>query len=204
MRGVHLKHRIATCLVAACCSTFAAQAAAPESPYVGQESRGIKALSLQTLGLTLDQLKALSPEDVDAYLAGKGMGLAKAAELNGYPGPAHVLELASQLSLTSDQRARTQALFASMQAKATGLGRTLVERERELDRLFADKTITPERLAKALTEIGSLQAQVRGAHLEAHLAQVAILTPEQNIHYAELRGYSGAGTQPSHTGQHQH
>ena len=98
MRGVHLKHRIATCLVAACCSTFAAQAAAPESPYVGQESRGIK---------------ALSPEDVDAYLAGKGMGLAKAAELNGYPGPAHVLELASQLSLTSDQRARTQALFAS-------------------------------------------------------------------------------------------
>ena len=31
--------------------------------------------------------------------AGRGMGLALAAELNGYPGPAHVLELADKLDL---------------------------------------------------------------------------------------------------------
>jgi Spy/CpxP family protein refolding chaperone len=184
-----MKHFIVACLVAASACSFAAPVAAAESPYVGQESRAIK---------------ALSPEDVEAYLSGKGMGLAKAAELNGYAGPAHVLELASQLSLTPEQRARTEALFASMQGKATELGRALVEQERELDRLFASKTITPERLASALTEIGLLQARVRGAHLEAHLAQVAILTPEQNARYAELRGYSGAGPQPRHDGQHRH
>ncbi len=79
-----------------------------QSPYAGQESRAIK---------------ALSAEDVDAYLSGKGVGLAKAAELNGYPGPAHVLELSSQLSLTPEQLTRTEALFASMQAKATELAR---------------------------------------------------------------------------------
>jgi Spy/CpxP family protein refolding chaperone len=170
-----------------CC--FAAGIAAAESTYVGQETRGIK---------------ALSSEDVDAYLSGKGMGLARAAELNGYAGPAHVLELASQLSLTPEQRARTQAIFASMQAKAAELGRALVEQERELDQLFASKTITHERLAKALSDIASLQAQIRGAHLEAHMAQVELLTAEQNARYAQLRGYKGAGAEPGHGGQHTH
>ena len=37
------------------------------------------------------------------------MGLAKAAELNHYPGPAHVLTLATELALTPDQKARTDA-----------------------------------------------------------------------------------------------
>jgi Spy/CpxP family protein refolding chaperone len=184
-----VKPSIVVCLLAVACGAFGANVAAAESPYVGQEGRAIK---------------ALSPDDVDAYLAGKGMGLAKAAELNGYAGPAHVLELAPQLSLTPEQRARTQALFASMQAEAMQLGRALVEQERELDRLFASKTITPERLAMALTEIGSLQAQVRGAHLRAHLAQVQILTPEQNARYAELRGYRGNGPPPHHGGAHTH
>jgi Spy/CpxP family protein refolding chaperone len=74
-----------------------------------------------------------------------------------------------------------------------------------LDQLFAAKTVTPQLLAGSLSEIGSLQARVRGAHLEAHLAQVEILTPEQNARYAQLRGY-GASTAPSdHRGmQHKH
>jgi hypothetical protein len=41
-----------------------------QSPYVGQEFR---------------EIKALSPQEISDYLSGKGMGLAKAAELNGYP-----------------------------------------------------------------------------------------------------------------------
>ena len=184
-----MKHSAIFFVTAAFTLCFSVGIPAAESPYVGQETRSIK---------------ALSPEDVDAYLSGKGMGLAKAAELNGYAGPAHVLELASQLSLTPEQRTRTQALFASMQAKAAGLGRTLVESERELDQLFASKNITSERLAKALGEIANLQAQIRGAHLEAHLAQVGLLTPDQNARYAELRGYKGTGREPNHSGQHKH
>lgn len=160
----------------------AALAEAPASPYVGQDGRAIK---------------LLSPEDVDALLSGKGAGLAKAAELNGYAGPRHVLELESELELTAKQRAQTEALYAAMLSKASALGRALVEKERELDRLFATRSIDAALLAKSLDDIGSLQAGVRGAHLEAHLAQVEILTAEQNARYSRLRGYGGS---VEHTG----
>src|SRR5687768_3033731 len=97
------------------------------SPYAGQEERDIKALSAQ---------------EVADYLTGKGMGFAKAAELNGHAGPKHVLELADELALSAEQRTRTQALFDSMQTKAIVLGRRLVDEERKLDRLFASATVT--------------------------------------------------------------
>ncbi len=56
--------------------------AAQDSPYTGMQQREIKALSAET---------------VSGYLAGHGMGFAMVAELNSYPGPKHVLELAEQL-----------------------------------------------------------------------------------------------------------
>ena len=181
--------QLVACVLAFTPFVLGASEVLPASPYVGQDARDIKSLSL---------------EDVDAYLSGKGMGLAKAAELNGYAGPAHVLELASELALTPEQRTRTEALFASMTSKASSLGRALVEEERKLDRLFATKTVTPELMANSLNEIGLLQAKVRAAHLEAHLAQVGILTPEQNARYAPLRGYSSAGAHTGHGRQRKH
>src|SRR5690606_6134914 len=99
----------------------AVPAGEPASTYLGQEER---------------EIKALSAGDIDAYLSGQGMGLARAAELNGYPGPAHVLELAAELGLSRDQLERTQALHASMRSRAVELGRQLVAEERNLDRLF--------------------------------------------------------------------
>lgn len=148
-------------------------AAQPESPYAGQEARDIK---------------SLSPEEINAYLSGKGMGFAKAAELNGYLGPAHVLELSAQLRLTPKQRSKTEALFNAMEAKASSLGSALVQEERKLDQLFAAKTIDSALLSSSLDKIGALQAQVRGTHLEAHLAQTKILTSEQTARYIQLRG----------------
>jgi len=174
--------------LAVVCASGVLDAATGSSPYTGQESRDIK---------------ALASEDVESLLAGKGMGYAKAAELNGYPGPAHVLELSSQLALSDEQRARTQALFAAMQSKAVSLGGALVDEERNLDRLFAARAITPEKLSASLAAIGSLQAKVRGVHLEAHLAQLAILTPEQVERYSRLRGYGATHDFSSH-GSHQH
>jgi Spy/CpxP family protein refolding chaperone len=173
------------CMIISLNFASSALAEAPASPYVGQEARATK---------------SLSPEDVDAYLSGKGVGLAKAAELNGYAGPRHVLELASELELTPGQRAQTEALYAAMLSKAAALGRALVEKERELDRLFATRSIDATLLAESLDDIGSLQAGVRGAHLEAHLAQVEILTAEQNARYARLRGYGGAVGHTGHGG----
>ena len=67
-------------------------------------------------------IKALSEQQVADLGAGRGMGLALAAELNGYPGPSHVLELADKLELSADQRANVKAMFDAMKAEALPLG----------------------------------------------------------------------------------
>lgn len=61
--------------------------------------------------------------------AGRGMGLALPAELNGYPGPVHVLELAGKLGLTEDQRKRVPELHAAMKAETVLLGERLIARD---------------------------------------------------------------------------
>jgi Spy/CpxP family protein refolding chaperone len=162
--------------------------AAPANPYAGQQTR---------------EIKALSAEEVQNYLSGKGMGLARAAELNGYPGPAHVKSLASDLGLSAQQSQQTDELFARMASQSAQLGRQVVEEERALDALFASRKITPELLAKAMARIGELQGQVRLAHLSAHIDQVAILTPAQRDRYMTLRGYAD-DAQPSEDGAHHH
>lgn len=179
---------LATLLVTLSIATVAS-ASPPVSAYVGQETR---------------EIKALSADEVADLRSGKGMGLAKAAELNGYAGPAHVLALAAPLALTPAQKVQTQTIFASMERKALPLGQALVEAERRLDQLFASQAITPEQLARSLEGIGALQAQVRGTHLEAHLAQINILSAEQNVLYAQLRGYGNQGVPQELVGQQAH
>src|SRR5262245_27484738 len=117
--------------VAACPLTVPALGEHPSSPYAGQQTRAIK---------------ALSPEDIAGLLNGEGIGMAKAAELNGYPGPVHVLDLVGELGLTADQRQQIQAIFDRMSAAAKPLGAELVEREQLLDQAFAKGEITPDRL----------------------------------------------------------
>ena len=160
--------------------------AAPSvSPYAGQESRPIK---------------ALSPDEVEAYLSGSGMGLAKAAELNRYPGPRHVLDLADQLALSTEQREKTTRLFEAMRADATRLGAEIVARERELDARFAAGRISSAELDRLVAELGTLQGRLRGTHLRAHLVQREILTPAQRHQYGALRGYDAGTPAPPHRG----
>jgi Spy/CpxP family protein refolding chaperone len=150
-----------------------AQHASP-SPYSGLDARSIKALSDQQIA----DLKA-----------GRGMGLALPAELNGYPGPIHVLELGDQLGLTGEQRTRVQDLHAAMKAETVPLGERLIAQETDLDRQFATKSVTSASLQAAAADIGATQGALRGAHLRYHLSTLAVLTPEQVHRYGELRGY---------------
>ncbi len=122
------------------------------------------------------------------------MGLALAAELNGYPGPAHLLELADKLELSPDQRSQIEKLLNSMKAEAQPLGAKLIDQESDLDRLFASRSITSETLKASTAAIAVTQGVLRETHLKYHLSTAAILTPEQMHRYAELRGY---GDQPS-------
>lgn len=151
-------------------------------------------------GLQLRSIKALSTEQIADLRAGRGMGLALAAELNGYPGPLHVVELAAPLGLTDAQLERAQTLFAAMKAETVPLGEALIAAETDLDRQFATRTVTPVSLSAATDAIGAAQGRLRAAHLKYHLAMLEALTPEQVKGYGELRGY---GAQAGH-GAHQH
>jgi hypothetical protein len=163
---------------------LASSTAFAQTPYAGMQTRSIKALSEQ-------QIADLG--------AGRGMGLALAAELNGYPGPAHVLELADKLDLSADQRTSIQRLFDFMKAEALPLGSKLIEQEADLDKQFASRTVTPESLKASTAAVAVTQGELRETHLKYHLSTVAILSAGQMQRYAELRGY---GDQPMHHHHH--
>ncbi|MEL6919689.1 MAG: hypothetical protein AAFO77_01505 [Pseudomonadota bacterium] len=145
-------------------------------PYAGQESR---------------EVSSLSANDIAALLNGDGWGLAKPAEFNGFPGPAHILELADRLDLEADQRRKIEASFAAMNAKAKELGTALVDAEAALDDAFRSRAIDQETLQQRLAVAEELRSALRGVHLAAHLEVTPLLTQEQIDRYTTLRGYDG-------------
>lgn len=179
-----MKLRIFLLAGAAC--VLAASALAADMPYAGQQTRTIK---------------ALSEHDIAGLRKGEGMGMAKAAELNGYPGPVHVLQLAVQLGLTDAQRRDVQAIFERMSAAAKPLGAELIEREQVLDQLFAKNEITPDRLTTETGAIAELRGRLRAVHLSAHLETRALLNSDQIARYEQLRGY---GQQQAPAQHHHH
>src|SRR5262249_9943076 len=104
---------------------------------------------------------------------------ALAAELNSYPGPRHVLDLAAELALTPDHDRAAEEACAAMEAEAKPFGQKLVEREAALDRAFAGGAATPDEVARLVGEAPAAEGQLRAVHLRAHLATKAVLTPEQ-------------------------
>ncbi|MFZ0389078.1 MAG: periplasmic heavy metal sensor [Calditrichia bacterium] len=139
------------------------------------------------------QIKALSPEDREGYLNGEGMGMALPAELNSYPGPKHIMELADQLALSREQRRQTGKIIDEMHQQAVALGKEIVEKEKQLDSLFVSGKIDPPILEKTVTDIASLRGRLRLTHLTAHLKMKALLTEDQIKNYNRLRGYAGTG-----------
>lgn len=98
--------------------------AQPAGPYAGQQSR---------------EIKGLSPKEIEDPVQARGMGLAKPAELNSYPGPLHALELAGELQLSTEQRKSLEASKARMAAQAKALGAEIFDLERKLDAAFCNR-----------------------------------------------------------------
>jgi Spy/CpxP family protein refolding chaperone len=144
-------------------------------PYSGEEKRAIK---------------ALSASEIEGYLAGRGLGFAKAAELNHYPGPMHVLEHEAELQLTPAQKIATRKIMEETRAEAIKLGTRLVEGERELDELFASEKITETSLTNRVDEIARIEGALRAAHLKAHVRMKKVLSASQVARYDQLRGYA--------------
>jgi hypothetical protein len=166
---------------------IAGAAQGQERPYAGLQDRPVK---------------ALSDQQVADLRAGRGMGLALSAELNGYPGPSHVLELADSLHLSAPQRAKAAEMLAAMKAETIPIGERLIAQEQELEQMFRAKTVTAALLEGAVASIANTQAALRTAHLRYHLGMLAELSPEQATRYAELRGYRNGEPRQHRHGAH--
>lgn len=153
-----------------------------EGPYAGLASR---------------EIAALSDEDIAGLRVGSGMGYALTAELNGYPGPRHVLDLAEQLALTPEQKQTTETLLQAMEAETIPLGDRFIAAERELNTLFATRKADAQAIPGLTATAAKIEAELRSAHLKYHVLMLDVLTPEQVSKYATLRGYLGG-----HNGQH--
>lgn len=154
-----------------------ADGAGHRSKYAGQETRAIK---------------GLSADDMDELRRGGGWGLAKPAELNGVPGPAHLLELKDDIPLTAAQVTRIESLHAAMTEQAIVAGRELIRLEAELDAGFRERRIDAEMLRRLLGDIEAVRRDLRYIHLSTHLQTPAILSDDQIARYNALRGYTRA------------
>ncbi|MEM7488130.1 MAG: hypothetical protein AAF390_03290 [Pseudomonadota bacterium] len=145
------------------------------SSYVGEQAR---------------KIASLSEDDLAELARGGGWGLARAAELNGVPGPAHLLELADEIGLEDDQRAAVEAIRDEMRADAIAAGERFVAAERALDASFTDAVPERAELTRLVEATGTARAALRLVHLSAHLRTMPLLTEAQVERYDVLRGYA--------------
>lgn len=149
------------------------------SPYVGEETRDIK---------------SLSETDIESLTEGSGVafgGMAKLAELNGYPGPRHLLDMVdTEMNFTDEQLEQIEEIYKEMRDDAIQLGEQIIDIERELNDSFVDGTVTQKNLEDRVNESAEIYGQLRYVHLSAHLKMMGILTGEQIQLYNDLRGYT--------------
>ena len=144
------------------------------SKYIGQENR---------------EIKSLSEEDIKELSTGSGWGLAKVAELNGLPGPKHILEMKEKIQLSKEQEQGIMRLFETMHERAVELGHVFIGLEKELNNRFATKTIDEKVLRELLEKLSKTHMELRFVHLSTHLKTPNILSKSQIEKYNRLRGY---------------
>lgn len=189
-------HRFCLAVVASVFATmtFAQQHSHAHAPYAGQQGRDIK---------------SLSQDDIDELRRGGGWGLAKAAELNGVPGPAHLLELKDQIPLSPEQVGQITGLFDEMKTEAIPAGERLIAAERKLEQAFRNGGMNETQLSALLDDVSQARRDLRFIHLSRHLQTLPFLSAEQITRYNELRGYTqgqhcGHGSGGHTGGGHQH
>ncbi|WP_420332933.1 hypothetical protein [Roseibium sp.] len=141
-------------------------------------------------GLQERQIKSLSESDIAELRRGGGWGLALPAELNGHPGPAHLLELKGELELTREQVATLTRSFLDMKSDAIAAGERLISAEAALSDAFAGKSPETRMLRELLADAAQARAELRYIHLSRHLSTLEILSQSQIDKYSVLRGYA--------------
>ena len=165
---------LAVCL-GLCMPLFAQHSGAGHTPYAGMQDRPIK---------------SLSDNDINELKRGGGWGLALPAELNGMPGPSHVLELKDKLSLSAAQVTQIQKLFDDMKKAAIPVGERLIAAEEAIEKAFASGRVDEPSLRRLLVAAEAARTELRFIHLSQHYKTTPILTMDQVKAYNVLRGYA--------------
>lgn len=146
------------------------------TPYAGFEKR---------------EIASLSASDVEELQRGGGWGLALPAELQGKPGPSHLLELKKDLALSTEQVDTFDQMYNEMRGEAITAGEVLIAAERALSDALAQVALSPAKLRELVDIAADARAELRYIHLSRHLGTTAHLTREQIHKYNVLRGYQG-------------
>ncbi|WP_197038339.1 hypothetical protein [Billgrantia saliphila] len=136
------------------------------------------------------EVKTLSEADIEELRRGGGWGLALPAELNGVPGPAHLLELQEEIPLKAEQVETLQALHQRMREEAIPAGERLIEAERALEQLFLERQVDEAELRARLAQAEAARTELRFVHLSRHLDTLTLLSDAQIERYNALRGYT--------------
>jgi len=137
------------------------------------------------------EIKSLSPDDIAELRRGGGWGMARSAELNGVPGPAHLLELKDKIPLDPEQISAIEAIYAKLKTDAIAEGENLIALEGKLEANFRSGAVTAAILSKSLDEIYRSYRDLRYIHLSTHLLTPDLLSKSQIARYNKLRGYGG-------------
>lgn len=164
-----------TCLFAIASAAALAQHAHDMSPYAHTQSA---------------EIPSLTAEEVRTLRSGDGMGLARAAELNHFPGPRHLLELASQLGLSTAQIRRVEEIHKTMKARAVVKGEQILRAELHLSNLFSAGKPSMEETRRITGHLGTMRGQLQAIHLLAHIEAARELKADQIRTYDRLRGYA--------------
>jgi Spy/CpxP family protein refolding chaperone len=169
-------------------------------PATARADAGLPPHAAGRAGPVVPDVPGLPPAEVADLLEGRGAGLARVADVLGYPGPRHVLDAwsAGQLSLEPAQVARIEAIFAAMAREAQGLGARVVDAERALAAALQAEPAATRTVDAHVARIAALRGALRGVHLRAHLETRAVLDPAQLARYAELRGQAPRGGGAGH------
>ena len=136
------------------------------------------------------EISSLTTAEVHALRNGEGMGLARAAELNHFPGPKHLLELAPELNLDHAQVERIEAIRERMKRRAVAKGKEILEAERHLASMFDSGQPSVSGVKRVTEHLGIMRGELQAIHLLAHVETTGVLSDEQIEGYDRIRGYA--------------
>jgi hypothetical protein len=141
-------------------------------------------------GFETRKIKSLSEEDIAELEKGAGWGLALPAELNGIPGPSHLLTLKDEIGLSPDQLTRIEAIYSGMKAEAIAAGDRFVAAEQAIETAFVRGQLDEQQLRALVDKAAAARADLRFIHLSRHLSTPSLLSEGQIERYKALRGYA--------------